>query len=193
MMRTSVRVMELTPTEKGALAETEITAAAVRLGYVVSKPLTEGRRYDLIVDTGPRVLRVQCKWAQLLGDVLSIRLCTSRYTPSGYVRTWYDSTQIDAVVAYSPDLDHCYLIPIQEVTGRSNVYLRIRPTRNNQAIGVKWAADYDFGAIAQLGERSAGSRKVEGSNPSSSTPEAALQGGLFDVYEEERANGSPRG
>jgi PD-(D/E)XK endonuclease len=192
-MRTSVRIVELTPTEKGAVAETAITAAAVRLGFVVSKPLTEGRRYDLIVDTGPDVLRVQCKWAQLLGDVLSIRLCTSRYTPSGYIRTWYDPTQIDAVVAFSPDLGSCYLIPVAEVTGRSNLYLRIRPTRNNQAIGVKWAADYDFGAIAQLGERLAGSQKAAGSSPASSTIEAAPQGGLFDVYEEEHANGSPRG
>jgi hypothetical protein len=47
-------------TIKGAIAEAAITAAAVELGFVVLRPLVEGRRYDLIIDTGPELLRVQC-------------------------------------------------------------------------------------------------------------------------------------
>ena len=184
----------LTPTEKGAVAEAEIAAAAVRLGFVVLRPTSEGRRYDLIVDTGPELLRVQCKWAQLLGDVLSIRIRTSRYTPNGYVRTTYDASEIDAVAAYSPDLDECYFIPIAKVAGQTQLYLRLRPTRNNQAASISWAEHYRFGAIAQLGERLSGRQEAEGSSPSSSITEAAPQGGLFDVHDQEaRANGSPRG
>jgi PD-(D/E)XK endonuclease len=37
----------LTPTMKGAIAETQIAAEAVRLGIVVLRPIVEGRRYDL--------------------------------------------------------------------------------------------------------------------------------------------------
>jgi hypothetical protein len=55
--------------------------------------------------------------------------------------------------------------------GRACMHLRLAPARNNQELLVHWAADYRLGAIAQLGERSAGSRKVGGSNPPSSTSE----------------------
>jgi PD-(D/E)XK endonuclease len=50
-------VRELTPTEKGTIAEAKIHAAATEAGIVVARPLSEGGRYDLIFDTGPRLLR----------------------------------------------------------------------------------------------------------------------------------------
>jgi hypothetical protein len=50
-------VRELTPSEKGAIAEAKICAAAVEADIVVSRPISEGRRYDLIFDLGPRLLR----------------------------------------------------------------------------------------------------------------------------------------
>src|SRR5512132_1285870 len=73
-------------------------------------------------------------------------------------------------------------------TFRSAVSLRERrsccglaPTRNNQRLGIHWAEDFEFGAtlgrdhgaIAQLGERRAGSAKVAGSSPAGSIPEPA--------------------
>src|ERR1039458_614405 len=51
----------LTPSQKGAAAEAAITAAVIQLGLTVLRPLCEGRRYDLVVDLEPRLLRVQCK------------------------------------------------------------------------------------------------------------------------------------
>ena len=48
---------------KGNVAELKIVAAAAELGIDVSKPLTEHGRCDLIFDSGGRLLRVQCKWA----------------------------------------------------------------------------------------------------------------------------------
>lgn len=47
----------LTPSQKGAAAEATITAAVIQLGLTVLRPLCEGRRYDLVVDLEPRLLR----------------------------------------------------------------------------------------------------------------------------------------
>jgi PD-(D/E)XK endonuclease len=77
-------------------------------------------------------------------DVLTARCITSRHTPRGYVRTTYSSTEVDAIAVYSPDTDGCYLIPIQEAEGRSALSLRVGPTRNNQALRVRWAHDYEL-------------------------------------------------
>jgi hypothetical protein len=136
----------LTPSQKGAVAEARITGAAIELGLTVLRPLCEGRRYDLMIDLDPALLRVQCKLAQHRGGVLYVPLYTSRYTPRGYVRTSYTAEEIDAVVAFSPELQRCFLIPIDEVAGRSAIHLRLDATKNNQAEGVNWARDYDFAA-----------------------------------------------
>jgi hypothetical protein len=134
----------LTPSQKGAAAEAEVAAAAIRLDIVVLRPLCDGRRYDLVIDIGGRLLRVQCKWASRVGDVLMTRCITSRHTPRGYVRTTYSCREIDAIAVYSPDTDAVYLIPINEVERRGQVSLRVAPTRNNQAVGVRWACDYSL-------------------------------------------------
>jgi hypothetical protein len=50
------------------------------------------------------------------------------------------------------------------------LHLRIHATRNSQLSCINMADQYQFdGAVAQLGERAAGSRKVRGSSPLSST------------------------
>jgi hypothetical protein len=85
-MRTSVRIVSES-TIKEAIAEMAIAAEAVKLGFVVLRPLVEGRRYDLVIDTGPELLRVQCKWARLKGAVIVVHLSTCRHTPDGDVRS----------------------------------------------------------------------------------------------------------
>jgi hypothetical protein len=56
-----------TPNHKGSIAEAEIAAAAIREGVTVLKPLGEHGRYDLVFDVDGHLVRVQCKWARLLG------------------------------------------------------------------------------------------------------------------------------
>ena len=80
----------------------------------------------------------------------------------------------------------CYFLPFDVVAGQRTIRLRLGPTLNNQRLGIRWAKDFEFGAtlsrlgaVAQLGERLAGSQKATGSSPVGSTskaasPEAAL-------------------
>jgi hypothetical protein len=162
--------VELTTSQKGAIAEAKITARAVELGIGVLRPVVEGVRYDLVFDhDGRRLVRVQCKWARVDGDVVGIRIGTCRHTPNGYVRTTYSANEVDAVVAYCAALDEVYYLPIEKVAGMTHVHLRLRPARNNQQLGVTMAADHVFGAVAQLGERRTGSAEATGSSPVSST------------------------
>jgi hypothetical protein len=135
---------DLTPTRKGAAAEAAVAATAIRLGLVVLRPLCEDSRYDLVIDVGKLLLRVQCKWASRQGSVLCVRCITSRHTPRGYLRTTYSAEEIDAVAAYSPATGFCYVIPVEEIDGRSTISLRLEPTANNQARNVRWARDYEL-------------------------------------------------
>lgn len=138
---------DLTPSQKGAAAEAAFAAAAIQLGHVVLRPLCEGSRYDLVVDLKPRLLRVQCKLAKRTGGVLAVRMETSRYTPGGYVCTSYSAGEIDAVGAYSAELNRCFLLPVAEIAGHRGIHLRLEPSANNQAKGVRWAKDYELEAM----------------------------------------------
>lgn len=151
-----------------------IAAAAVKAGIPVLRPLVEGLRYDLAFEMGTGLMRVQCKWGAIRSGVIRVQLATSRHTPGrGYVRSKYTADEIDIVAVYCAELDRVYLVPIADIAGRGFLHLRLQPARNNQAMLVNWAAQYELGAIAQLGERRAGSAKAEGSSPSSSTPPKA--------------------
>ncbi len=70
---------------------------------------------------------------------------------------------------YCGELKKTFLVPIEVAAGRSALRLRVAPPRNSQRASINLAQDYPLGAIAQLGERPAGSREVVGSSPTSST------------------------
>jgi hypothetical protein len=152
----------LTPSQRGAIAEAAVAAATIELGFTVLRPLCEGRRYDVVIDLEPTLLRVQCKLAHRSGGVLVVGTRTSRYTSAGYVSTCYTPDEIDAIASYTPELRVCHLIPAEDLAGRTMMYLRVHETQNNQATGINWASDYELGdMLRRLRERpSSGGRKA---------------------------------
>src|SRR3954447_23062737 len=166
------QTMKLNPNHKGNIAELAFAAEAARLGLEVHLPATEHGRTDLVLGIGGRLLRVQCKWANRKGDVVSINLATSRRGPDGHIRSTYTAEEIDAIGAYCDELRECFLIPIDVAAGKSVMHLRLAPARNGQRAALNWAEQYRLGAVAQLAERRRGTAEARGSNPLSSTPQA---------------------
>jgi PD-(D/E)XK endonuclease len=179
----------LTTDQKGSAAELAIAHAAADLGVGVFKPLTDGERYDLIFDLRPQLLRVQCKWAARLGDVLVIRCRRCRRTREGLLHRGYTADEIDAIAAHSGELGRSYFIPVEFLAGRTNLQLRLSPSRNNQRAGINWAEDFALeaklsallGAVAQLGERQSGTLEATGSSPVGSIARPAPRASLFGV------------
>ena len=160
---------------KGAIAEMKIATAAIELGIPVLKPMTERGRYDLGLEIGGRILRVQCKWGALddAQAVLTVNLQTYSLTFSGHRRASYTEQEIDLLAVYCAGIDRCYLLPSTLVAGRRQISLRLASARNGQRACLNLAADFEFsGAVAQLEERDAGSVEVRGSSPLSSTVSA---------------------
>jgi PD-(D/E)XK endonuclease len=154
----------MTTNQKGAIAETAIAHSAIKLGIDVYRPVAEGGRYDLIFGIGTELIRIQCKWGARYGDVIVIRCRSCRRTRHGLLHRSYTAHEIDAFAAYCVDTDRCYYLPINRFLHSQAIQLRIGPTRNNQRRGINWAEDFefaaklrDYGAVAQLGERRAGS------------------------------------
>jgi hypothetical protein len=126
----------LSSDQKGAVAETAIALAAIKLGLGVYRPFVEGERYDLILDVGTRLLRVQCKWAKRCGDVLVVRCYSARRTREGLRKRPYTADEIDAFAAYCADLDQCYFLRLECFASRTAIQLRLSATRNHQELGI---------------------------------------------------------
>jgi hypothetical protein len=154
----------MTTDQKGAIAETAIALEAIKLGIEVYRPIAEGGRFDMILVVDGRLVRVQCKWAMRYGEVVVVRCYSNRRARAGLVRRLYTAEEIDAFAAYCLELDRCFFMPIERFPTHE-IRLRLTPARNNQRRGIHWADDFDFaatlgrdqGAVAQLGERVAGS------------------------------------
>lgn len=162
---------------KGAIAEAEVAAAAVRLGVPVYAPVSEHGRSDLALEIAGRLWRVQCKWGRLGpgGDVIVIRVAGSRWSGGRHLHRTYDEHEIDLLGVYCDDLDQCYLLPVSMVAGKHYQHLRLSPPLNRQRACITLADDYAFeGAVAQLGERCRGTAEVRGSSPLSSTESPAM-------------------
>jgi prevent-host-death family protein len=173
------------PNDKGNAAELAIAAEAARLGLSVLMPITEHERFDLVLGIAGRLFRVQCKWASRRGEVIQVRLRSSYHSPTrGYVVKTYAPEEIDLVAVHCGDLNCSYLLPVELFAGRSTVYLRLGPARNNQRASVHFAARYAFpGAVAQLAERLAGSEEARGSNPLSSTADVSAPSETVGAHE----------
>jgi hypothetical protein len=172
----------LSTSQKGAIADTAIAHEAIKHGIEVYGPVVEGGRFDLIFAFDDASLaRVQCKWAPIIRGVVAVRAYSSRRAAEGFRYRSYTADEIDAIAAYCPANNRCYYVPVAKVVGHRTIHLRLGPARNNQVEGINWAADYELGAIAQLGERLSGRQEVGGSNPPSSIAARSPPGGLRSV------------
>jgi hypothetical protein len=130
--------MASTPSEVGSRAELEVAARLIRSGRRVYLPLLAADgRVDLIFDDPARgLLRAQCKTGRVVGGVLTFKVCSNtRNVPRDY------RGEIDVFAVYSPQLDDVFVVPVDDVATR-RCHLRLEPTRNKQAKGVRWAQPY---------------------------------------------------
>lgn len=99
----------LTRKQRGEMAEAAFLAKAAGLGFGVAKPWGESSRYDLIVDNGRRLLRVQVKSAHRAGE-------HGGYTfhAHGNSARVYQPSEIDLLVAYVVPEQAWYLFPVEE-------------------------------------------------------------------------------
>ena len=141
-----VQTVGLNTTSKGDIAEQAVVLALMAAGKTVLRPVSNGLRYDLVVDNlDGTFARVQCKTGMLKcrGSVLRFRAYNAdARRPNGVPYLG----QVDAFGVYCPDDGRVYFVPISEIGGiTSEVSLRLQPTRSGQEKGVRYADAYLLG------------------------------------------------
>ena len=101
-------------------------------------PFGNNQRYDLVVDTGKKLVRVQVKTGKLKNGCVVFRSCSSNgftHEHKGY------RGQIDAFAVYCPQNECVYLVPVEAV-GAGTTHLRLDKPICRQKCNVRWAKDF---------------------------------------------------
>ncbi len=128
--------------ELGNLSEGVVLSAYLSAGFTVSIPFGAGASYDLVVDAGSRLFKIQVKTAWVSRGCVLYK--SQRRRPgAGLTRRRYSAGEVDYFAAYCPPTEAVYVVPAANhgFEGR----LRLEPVKNGQSKMVKWAADFCWG------------------------------------------------
>jgi hypothetical protein len=133
--------------KKGEITESIVLARLVQLGYECLLPWGHDHRYDIEIDDNGKLVRIQCKTARYVEKWGCLEFNTAityaRVGGKPHARKGYQG-EADYFGVYSPDMGEIYLVPVGDVPMCSKAVLRLHPTKNNQAKGVRWAKDYEI-------------------------------------------------
>ena len=132
--------MEKSTQYVGQLTEQKCFVKCLEEGYSISKPLFDNARYDFILDTGNKLLRIQVKssWNED-HSAFTFNGYSQHSTGNGNKRMKYTNKEIDYFMTEKDG--KFYLYPAEE-EGFVSKCLRITSKQNQSQI--KWAKNYEF-------------------------------------------------
>jgi hypothetical protein len=133
------------PKAKGDRSVLAIMFALSEAGYDLLVPFGENTRYDLVIDDGTRLSRVQCKTGRLRGGAVTFNMCsTYAHHPNPRVIRRAYQGEVDYFGVFCVENRGTYLIPIAELPLRREGRLRVDPPRNNQRRRIRFASDFEI-------------------------------------------------
>jgi PD-(D/E)XK endonuclease len=125
-----------------------IMLALCEAGYDLLVPFGENTRYDLVIDDGMQLARVQCKTGRLRSGAVVFNTCSSyaHHSNPRVVKRVYQG-EVDYFAVFCPETRCSYLIPIAELPLKRQGRLRVDPPRNNQLVGIRFAVDFEIRAV----------------------------------------------
>ena len=132
----------------GDISELRVMCDLVKAGYLVSIPFGENHRYDLVVEKDNVLSRVQVKTGRLRKGVVMFN-CYSSHSHRGGTACRSYTGEVEFIAVFCPDTDSTYMLPISAMPVLRGM-LRVRPAKNGQTKGLRWASDYILGKEASL-------------------------------------------
>ncbi len=125
----------------GNETEARIIAALIGAGHSISVPFGDNEKYDLVLDTGNELFRVQCKTGWIEDEVVRFKTASKTTADGKVVRKGYQG-DVDAFAVRCKETNVLYWIPIED-TGKKSTYLRLTEPQIDHP-SVKLATAYRF-------------------------------------------------
>lgn len=105
---------EIQHKHKGIIAEQAVSLEAIQRGWTVSIPIGNNAPYDLIIDTGSKLLKIQVKsaWYDSSKNNYMANTRMSKTNRKIYKQVHYCEGDFDFAIIYVPDTKDFYIIPI---------------------------------------------------------------------------------
>lgn len=126
---------------KGDITEAKFITIFLSKGWSVSLPFGDNQRYDMIVDDGIRLLKVQCKTGRISNGC--ILFSTQSINSHNQTRYSYKG-QIDYFAIYCVSNDASYFVSVDDVPfgeGRLRIDSYKKNTSNKKT-PIRWASTY---------------------------------------------------
>jgi hypothetical protein len=132
----------------GEIAQLEVQKRVAEKGWFCSKPTMDGCRYDLIIDDGKKLHRVQIKYSnsEPLESSNSFRIGLRKRSGggNGHLQRLYLESEIDAFIVYLPRSGKLYWLSQEVWLGKGEVCLRLLPPSNKQIKNITLASQYEW-------------------------------------------------
>jgi hypothetical protein len=137
------------PKDVGDRSTLAVMLALRELGFAVFVPFGENTRYDLVIDDGEALARVQCKTGRLRDGAVRWSVCSNyAHHPNPRVKQRDYHGEVDFFGVYCPQTEGVYLIPISDLPIRRQGTLRVEPPRNGQQKFIRHAHLYEIGRVS---------------------------------------------
>jgi hypothetical protein len=136
------------PKDIGDRTTLTVMLALREVGFAVLVPFGENTRYDLVIDDGAKIARVQCKTGRLRKGAVLWSMC-SNYGHQKNPRVVHRDYQgeVDYFGVFCPETQGVYLIPLADVPMLRQGSLRVMPPKNNQQKFIRGARQYEIGRV----------------------------------------------
>ena len=104
----------------GMTSELKVAAALAANGHMISFPITSETKYDLIADLDGDLLRIQVKVGHYKDGIVKAVLARSCSDVKKY-----NKNSVDGFAIYCPELETCYMVPIDDWPNRKCLHIQV--------------------------------------------------------------------
>jgi len=125
----------------GDQTEVAILQQLIEYGYSVSLPFGDNDKYDLIVDSGTELYRVQCKTAwQNKPDTIRFNTHSQTTRDGEYHESTYEDA-VDAFIVRYPENGTLYWVDVADATSQK---MELRFDADIDHPSINWAIEFEF-------------------------------------------------
>ena len=125
----------------GNIGEAIAFSEFVKRGYTVLFPFGQNTPYDLVVDIGGKLYKIQCKTTEKIHEESVMLFYSCRTNGFTGKHTTYTVDEIDYIFLYCIENGYMGLINVNEVPPQK-IMIRLNPPKNFQTKNVRMAQDY---------------------------------------------------
>ena len=132
--------------QKGISTELRSLLYFTEKGYLCSIPYGNVGRYDLLVDTGKKIVRVQCKSAHKNDNgSYTVNTSNTAIKANGNVRKFYTKDEIDFIITFIED--QAVFIPVEMIEKSQSKVFRTELPKYGTKANCNLIQDYSFEKI----------------------------------------------